>query len=146
MDLPFLAFCFGMAAVMTAASLTVIAYPDVPLARGALVVFVNWVLGTVFALSTNITDGWWFNILIDLASAVALLRLGRGRWQVGLGLTYCIQLCGHLFYALTITRGQAAAWPYYSWLTAIAWLQLLLVAGWAADVWWRSSRAARAQP
>ncbi|MEI9850020.1 MAG: hypothetical protein WDN24_03095 [Sphingomonas sp.] len=119
-------------------------YPDARLARGALVVFANWVLGTVFALATRITDGWWFNMLIDAGAAAVILWRFAGRWQIALGLTYCVQVAGHLFYGWMLSRDAAAPWPYYSWLTAIAWLQLMLIGGWSWDVWRRSSAAARA--
>jgi len=133
-DLPFTLYGFGLAAAVVVASLTVTAHPNWQLARAALAVFVNWVAGTVFALTTDITDGWWFSLAIDaIAAAVILYRLS-GQWQVALGLTYCLQIAMHLAYGLL---SSAHAWPYYSALTAIAWLQLLLVAGWSGDVWLR---------
>jgi len=134
MDLPFLAYGFGLAAVMVAASLTVTAHPNWQLARAALAVFANWVAGTVFALATDVTDGWWFNMAIDAAAAAVILYRLSSQWQVALGLTYCLQIAMHIAYGLL---GKADAWPYYSALTAIAWLQLLLVAGWSGDVWLR---------
>jgi NhaP-type Na+/H+ and K+/H+ antiporter len=134
MDLPFLLYGFGLAGAMVAASLTVTAFPNWQLARAALVVFANWVVGTIFALSTDITDGWWFSIAIDAVAAGVILYRFSNQWQVALGLTYCLQIAMHLAYGLLIS---AQAWPYYSALTAIAWLQLLLVAGWSGDIWLR---------
>ena len=137
-DLPFLLYGFGLAAAMVTASLTVTAYPNWQLARAALVVFANWVAGTVFALATDITDGWWFSLAIDaVAAAVILYRLSN-QWQVALGLTYCLQIVMHLASGLL---NSADAWHYYSALTAIAWLQLLLIGGWSGDVWLRRPRA-----
>lgn len=138
MDLPFLLYGFGLAGAMVAASLTVTAFPNWQLARAALVVFANWVVGTVFALSTDITDGWWFSIAIDAVAAGVILYRFSNQWQVALGLTYCLQIAMHLAYGLLIA---AQAWPYYSALTAIAWLQLLLVAGWSGDIWLRRPSA-----
>jgi hypothetical protein len=133
-DPSFLAYGFGLAAAMVAASLTVTAFPNWQLARAALVVFANWVVGTVFVLATDISDGWWFNIAIDtLAAAVILYRVSR-QWQVALGLTYCLQIAMHIAYALNVA---ADAWPYYNALTAIAWLQLLMVVGWSGEIWLR---------
>ncbi|MEZ0243320.1 MAG: hypothetical protein ACAH11_08090 [Sphingomonas sp.] len=134
MDLPFLLYGFGLAGAMVAASLTVTAFPNWQLARAALVVFANWVAGTVFALATDITDGWWFSIAIDALAAVAILYGLSKQWQVALGLTYCLQIVMHLAYGLLPATGP---WPYYSALTAIAWLQLLLVAGWSGEIWLR---------
>lgn len=138
-DLPFLLYGFGLTAAMVAASLTVTAWPNWQLARAALVVFANWVAGTVFALASGITDGWWFSLAIDtLAAGVVLYRLSN-QWQVALGLTYCLQIAMHLAYGLLVSASDP--WPYYSALTAIAWLQLLLIIGWSADTWLRRSKS-----
>jgi hypothetical protein len=134
MDLPFLLYGFGLAAAMVAASLTVTAHPNWQLARAALVVFANWVAGTVFALATDVTDGWWFSLAIDAIAATVILYRFSNQWQVAMGLTYCLQISMHLAYGM-LTSAQP--WPYYSALTAIAWLQLLLVIGWSGDVWLR---------
>ncbi len=139
MDYPFLFYGMGLAGAMVAASMTVTAYPDTRLARGAVVVFANWVLGTVFALVTGITDGWWFNIAIDALAAGAILYRLAGTWQAALGLTYCLQIAMHIAYALLTAKGDALPLSYYGALTAIAWLQLLLVAGWSGDTWLRRS-------
>jgi hypothetical protein len=137
MDAPFLLYGFGLAAAMAAASMTVTAYPNWRLARAAVAVFANWVIGTVFALTTQVTDGWWFNIGIDaLAAGVIFYRL-NSRWQVALGLTYCLQIAMHIAYAVLVAEGKAVPNSYYGALTAIAWLQLLLVLGWSGDVWLR---------
>jgi hypothetical protein len=141
MDYPFLLYGVGLAAAMVAASMTVTAYPNWQLARAALVVFANWVAGSVFALTTGITDGWWFNIAIDLVAAAAILYRLSGRWQVALGLTYCLQIAMHIAYAMLSAKGSAVPWPYYGALTALAWLQLLVVGGWSADIWLRRPRA-----
>lgn len=141
MDLPFLLYGVGLAGAIVAASLTVTVHPDWQLARAALVVLVNWVLGTVFVLATGITDGWWFNIPIDLLAAAAIFHRLAGRWQAALAATYLVQLAGHAFYGWMAMRGDAAPWAYYGWLTAIAWLQLLLIGGWSADIWRRRGGA-----
>ena len=137
-DLPFLLYGFGLTVAMVTASLTVTAHPNWQLARAALVVFANWVAGTVFALTTDITDGWWFSLAIDALAAGVILYRFTNQWQVALGLTYCLQIAMHIAYA---THVAPEAWPYYSALTAIAWLQLLLILGWSGDVWLRSPRA-----
>lgn len=142
MDFPFLIYGVGLAAAMVAACLTVMVHPDWRLARSAVTVFANWLVGTVFALSTGITDGWWFNILIDGAAAAAIFYRLAGRWQAALGITYCVQLLGHAYYGWQLGRGVALPWSYYGWLTAIAWLQLLLIGAWAADTWLRGSAGA----
>ncbi|MCW3849202.1 hypothetical protein OF829_18340 [Sphingomonas sp. LB-2] len=136
-DLPFLLYGVGLAAAMVAASLTVTAHPNWQLARAALVVFGNWVVGTVFALTTDITDGWWFSIAIDAIAAGMIFYRLSSQWQVALGLTYCLQIAMHLAYGLI---AAAEPWPYYSALTAIAWLQLLLIAGWSGDIWLRQPK------
>jgi hypothetical protein len=137
MDLPFLLYGCGLTAAMLAASLTVSAYPNWRLACAALAVFVNWVVGTTFAMTSGVTDGWWFSLAIDAAAAVAILYGLSSQWQVALGLTYCLQIAMHIAYA-ALPLGDP--WPYYSALTAIAWLQLMMVVGWSGDIWLRQSR------
>ena len=136
-DLPFLLYGVGLAVAMVAASLTVTAHPNWQLARAALVVFGNWVAGTVFVLATDVTDPWWFNIAIDAVAAGLIFYRLSGQWQVALGLTYCLQIAMHIAYGVI---ESTAPWPYYSALTAIAWLQLLLVIGWSGDIWLRQPR------
>jgi len=144
MDYPFLLYGIGLAAAMVAASMTVTAFPDWRLARAAVVVFANWVIGTVFVLVSGVTDAWWFNIAIDAVAAAAILYRLSTHWQAALGLTYCLQIAMHIAYALLTAKGGAVPLPYYGALTAIAWLQLVMVGGWSGDVWLRRSAEAAA--
>jgi hypothetical protein len=148
MDIPFLVYGIGLTVAVLAASLTVYGHPDWRLARATLALLFNWVAGTVFVMATETTDAWSFNIAIDVAAAAVILYRLAGRWQIALGLTYCLQIAMHVVYALSMARSAAHPWPYYSALTAIAWLQILLVLGWSFDVWLRAKikRSERGKP
>jgi hypothetical protein len=139
MDTPFLIYGFGLAVAMLAASMTVTAHPNWQLARAAAAVFANWVLGTAFAVMTDVTDGWWFNIGIDAVAALVIFYRLSSPWQAALALTYCLQIAMHIAYAAMVADGKAGPAAYYGALTAIAWLQLLLVIGWSGDIWLRRS-------
>lgn len=145
MDLPFLFYGVGLAVAMVAASLTVTAFPDWQLARAALAVFANWLLGTLFAMASGVTDGWWFNILIDTGAAAVILHRMSSPWQALLGVTYCVQIAMHLAYSWLSVDGAADAMTYYAWLTRIAWAQLALLVIWSVELWRNGTIGLRAR-
>jgi len=143
MDLPFLLYGLGLVATMFAVALTAIARPNWPLSRSALAVLFNWMVGTAYVAWTGITDAWRFNIAIDLATALVIVFHTRSRWQIALVATYCIQIVMHGYYGLKALHGATLPWSYYGALTAIAWLQLLLLLGWAVETWITGARRGR---
>jgi hypothetical protein len=128
-------YALGLGVAIAAAGFTSLRYPNGQLVRSMAAVALNWMLGLAFNFGTGITDGWWFNICIDIAAAVVILYRPAGRWQAALGVTYCIQIAMHCGYGLLAIKGATDPMAYYNWLTGIAWLQLLVVGGWCGGVW-----------
>lgn len=137
---PLLMYATGLAAATFIAALTVRKFPNGQLVRCAAALAVNWLFGVAFGLLTGITDGWWFNILIDSAAAFVILWRPAGKWQAALGVTYCAQIAMHIGYGFLSLRQANDPMPYYDWLTWVAWAQLLILGGWCGGIWLRHSR------
>lgn len=111
--------------------LMVVAMPLVLLSRGALarcsaVIILNWVLGYAFNEAFSTFTPWAWSTILDTISAIIVLWHPAGRWQALIGVTYALQLICHYAFAL-------ARWhPHDYWfvLTAIAWVQLMILGAW----------------
>lgn len=143
---PFARYALGLMVVVACSIFTGVQRDQEQIFRSALAVLGNWVLGTVFALATGITDAWAWSMAIDTAAAAIILLRPAGRWQAGVGATYCAQIAMHLGYGWCWWRGCADAWAYYDWLTTVAWGQLALLGGWCGSIWLRPAGGWRARP
>lgn len=130
------AYMLGLAAVVPAAILTGWLSGRMEIARSVATVFAVWCLGIAYNLVTGLSDGWMANILLDSTAATVILFRPAGRWQALLGCTYCAQIAMHGGYGLADILGKSPDPDhYYSALTAVAWLQLLLIGGWCSGIW-----------
>jgi hypothetical protein len=140
-------YSFGLAVALVVAYITVAVTLDWRVFRVITAIAINWCLGSAFTYFTEITDGWWFNILIDGLAAWVILYSPSGKCQSALGVSYCIQIAMHVGYgARVLLIGDADRWQYYNALTFIAWLQLLLVGGWCIVLWDRHRRRRDTHP
>ena len=141
---PFYRYALGLALVFLAAAFVAYRYRDDRLARAAFAVAINWFFGVGLNVATGITDGWWFNIVIDALAATVILWRPAGRFQSILGVTYCIQIAMHCGYGLNMLLHNAVdPMLYYDILTGIAWAQLAVLGGWVAWIWSDPRRARR---
>jgi len=99
-----------------------------PMIRTALAIFLNWCAQTAFAESFHVYDAWWFFIIIDTISAAAILHQPAGKVQALIGATFMGQILLHVVYAFS--NHGVGAYPYWQMLTAMAFVQLLLLGGW----------------
>lgn len=105
--------------------------------RAIMVLLLNWVAGMVFVSLTGWTDCWPFNIIIDASASVVILWRPAGKMQALLGVSYCVQIAMHGGYGAAKIAGIADPWKYYNALTAVAWIQLLMIGGWSVAIWGR---------
>lgn len=142
--LAFYLYALGLVVACAATGLTVRRIYSWQLLRSMAAVALNWLVGTAFAMTTGITDGWWFNIGLDALTAVVILYHPAGRWQAALGVSYCFQLLMHIGYGARVVFASGAdAMSYYDWLTGIAWIQLLILGGWCGGLWVSGTRRRR---
>lgn len=122
--------------VVAVLSLT-LAHP--PMTRTCLAIVGNWALNTGFVmLSGNPTAAWWF-AAVDIAAAAVVLRHPAGRVQAAIGWVYVAQIIAH--FVFIVRADEAAAYDYWLLLTRLAWLQLLLLGGWAVGRWGKIARS-----
>lgn len=130
-----LSYGVGLSIVTAFALTTGFARDDGRIVRAIMVLLLNWVAGMIFVSLTGWTDCWPFNIAIDTSASVAVLWRPAGRMQALLGVSYCVQIAMHGGYGAAKIMGIADPWKYYDALTAVAWIQLLLVGGWGIAIW-----------
>lgn len=99
--------------------------------RVSLAIFLNWVFGTAFVMLTDIYDPWRLSLILDTISATIIMYQPAGRMQAVIGCTYMGQIILHVIYAFS--NQQVGAHPYWQMLTAMAFVQLLLLGGWTID-------------
>lgn len=104
--------------------------------RTALVLLCNWIAGTAFVLATGIHDPWLLSIVLDGLSAFIILYQPAGRMQSVIGCTFIAQVMLHAVYFAS--DRAIAAYPYWQILTAMAFVQLVLLGGWVGGRWYRS--------
>lgn len=119
-----------------------------PIRRTAAVLFANWTINTAFVLTFKIYDPWAWYIATDTLSAAIVLYRPAGKPQSMIGGLYMAQIVMHCVYgALEISRKAIAENSYWQVLTALAFVQLLVLGGWASVHHWRriarSSRGRR---
>lgn len=128
-------YALGLSIASLCALLTAFAREDGRIIRVMGVILLNWVAGMVFVGMTGWTDCWSFNIIIDASASVAILWRPAGRMQALLGVSYCVQIAMHGGYGAAEIMGVADPWKYYDALTAVAWVQLLIIGGWCVGIW-----------
>ncbi len=91
----------------------------------ALVVILNFAANQAFVSVSGNTTAWHFFSAVDVASLLVLTFPMSGRVGAILASTYCVQVLMHWSYGIS-----SGASPYLYWqgLTAVAWLQLAILA------------------
>lgn len=112
-----------------------------PMLRTAFVIVANWIAGTGFVYATGIYDAWWFSLLLVTVSAAVILHQPAAKTQAMIGATFMGQILLHVVYAFS--NHNVGAYPYWQMLTAMAFVQLLLLGGWTIasgirHIWRRS--------
>jgi len=103
--------------------------------RTAMAILANWIINSGFVLATGIYDPWWFFLATDALTAWVILYHPAGKAQALIGYTYIAQILMHCVYA--VSNSVLAEYAYWQILTAIAFVQLLLLGGWIGGFWWR---------
>jgi hypothetical protein len=109
-----------------------------PMIRTALAIGLNWLANTAFVVLTGVYDPWWYFIATDAVCCAVVLYQPAKKIQAVIGWTYMAQILMHVVYA--VSNHAIAAWPYWQALTALAFLQLLLLGGWIGGSWYRRYR------
>lgn len=103
--------------------------------RTALAILLNWAIGTLFVMATDIYDPWWLFMGLDAAAAFVILYPPAGKIQALIGCTYITQILVHFIYS--VSNHAIAAYSYWEVLTGVAFVQLLLLGGWVGGHWGR---------
>jgi hypothetical protein len=106
----------------------------VPMMRTGMTILANWIAGTGFVYLTGIHDAWAFSLLLDALAARIILHEPAGKTQAMIGWTYMAQILLHVVYAFS--NHSVGAYPYWQVLTAMAFVQLLLLGGWIGGSWY----------
>jgi hypothetical protein len=130
MTLPALAFISYLVLLAVLAGAVLLSRTVLAMKRVALAMVLNAAIAIGFTMATQQSDPWWFFMGLDFLTALVVLIQPAGRAQALIGWTYVAQIAVNTGYALNGASANAVArW----WLiTAIAFLQLLLVGGWLA--------------
>ncbi len=99
-----------------------------PMIRTAATLLANWFVGSAYVYATGIPDAWYFSLLLDTISAAIILHQPAGKVQALIGATFMGQILLHGVYAFS--NHVLGANPYWQMLTAMAFVQLLLLGGW----------------
>ena len=104
---------------------------DGALIRSLIAVAGIWVAGASYVAETRIYDPWQLSIALDAMAAAIILRYPAGLFQALLGVLFMLQIAMHVGYGAAKFQGGADEYAYYDSLTYAAWLQLLVLSGWA---------------
>lgn len=136
-----------MALLAALTTLIVVGRQSSSMTRTILAIAGNYVISFAYTWTTKDPDPWPLFMALDFATALVILIRPAGRAQAIIGLTYIMQIAIHTSYALA---GSGADGRIYWWLiTAFAFLQLILIGGWWANVSgyrFRRLRRHRARP
>lgn len=111
-----------------------------PMIRTAAAIGANWLANTAFVLVTGIYDPWLFFIATDAIAAGVVLYQPAQKVQAVIGWTYMAQIIMHVIYS--VSTNNMAQFAYWQMLTAIAFVQLVLLGGWIGGAWYRRYRRA----
>ncbi len=109
-----------------------------PMLRTALAILCNWLVNTVYVMATGIYDPWLLFIATDAIAAGVVLYQPAQRVQAVIGWTYMVQIIMHVIYS--VSPADMARYSYWQTLTAIAFVQLVLLGGWIGGYWYRRYR------
>ena len=98
--------------------------------RCIVVQWANWIAGIAFVTLTAASAPWAFNILIDGIAAAVILTRPAARYQSVLGSLYLVQIACHCGYGLNVIQGTADPMAYYTLISGIGWLQILVLGAW----------------
>lgn len=96
--------------------------------RVSLAMLGNWAVNSAFVASTGDFAPWLWFACIDFITALVILRNPAGKWQSAIGWVYIAQIVMHFCFAAT--NNPDGIYPYWLWLTRLAWVQIILVAAW----------------
>ncbi len=108
-----------------------------PMRRTALVLFADMAFGYLY--SANFGGGWDYSAFMVLVNALACLLITwhpAGRWQALIGWSFILQIgtdTGRV--ASDFYFGMSDMYFVYWATTSLAFLQLILLAGWVIDEW-----------
>lgn len=112
-----------------------------PMLRTALALLGNWIANYAFVAMTGIYDPWYWFIATDAIAAGVVLYQPAQKLQAVIGWTYMAQIIMHVLYSLS--PSNMAQFSYWQMLTAIAFVQLVLLGGWIGGHWLRRRRGYR---
>jgi hypothetical protein len=99
------------------------------IARCAAIIILNWVAGYEFNELFGTFTPWVWTTMIDTIAAAVILWHPAGRWQAVIGATYVLQIACHSAFA----AWSWGAHSYWLTLTAIAWVQLMILGTWGCE-------------
>jgi FtsH-binding integral membrane protein len=102
------------------------------MARVATALLANWCAHMLHWSLTGDASPYWFSILVDMLTAVIILRRPAGKIQALVGWTLLVQITFHVAYVLHLLNSgftYHAAERYWDWLDWIAVVQIFLVGG-----------------
>lgn len=112
-----------------------------------------WTIVAVYALEMIAAYWLWpgpiwatLMVAVDAMACVVITIHPAGRWQAMTGLSYILQIGGHVGYVARVLNDGSADINLYWWgLTVLGFLQLALVGGWwiHARIGSRNSRGGR---
>lgn len=106
---------------------------DGALVRSFVAVAGIWVAGASYVAETGIYDPWPLSVVLDVMAAMIILRHPAGMFQAFLGVLFILQIAMHIGYAAAKYQGGGDIYTYYDALTYAAWVQLLVLSGWASE-------------
>lgn len=106
---------------------------DGAIVRSMVTVAGIWVAGASYVAETGIYDPWQLSIALDVMAATIILRHPAGVYQALLGVLFILQIAMHIGYAGAKWQGGGNPYLYYDAVTYAAWVQLLVLSGWASE-------------
>lgn len=106
-----------------------------PMRRTALILLADMIAG--YAYSFTLGGGWDYSLYMIMVNALACILITwnpAGRWQALIGWSFILQIgtdTGRV--ASDFYFGTSDMYFVYWWTTLLAYLQLLLLAGWMID-------------
>lgn len=109
-----------------------------PIRRTAFVLLANWTVNTAFVIASGIHDPWAWFVAVDALSAAIVLHQPAGKPQSVVGGLYMAQIVMHGVYGtLKLSGDPIAESNYWQLLTALAFLQIVVLGGWTIGHHWR---------
>lgn len=120
---------YGLPVALLGIALIAYANRREPIVATAGVLLANWGLNTLVATCFEAPYPWWFFMIMDYLSGLAMIMLYVSKWQAAIAAVYVAQIVAHGGFGVS-EQDDWAKYSYWWTLFYLGWSQALICGGW----------------